>query len=121
MRVLSFPFVIESLLAALYVSQLISALPGHDASVIAVILARGLVGALQFTAGWLLAARRATGLVVARWAIVCAVAWELLAVGFNLAPTSVYPWFRWQVTGAYALYAGVLWLVISRLSTKHSP
>ena len=120
MRVLGVLFIAESFLAALYLSQLISALPGHDASVIAVILARGLVGALQFTAGWLLAARRATGLVVARWAIVCAVTWELLAVGFNLAPTSVYPWFRWQVTGAYALYAAVMWLAVWKLEAGSS-
>ena len=80
-RVLSFLFLAESFLAALYLSQLISALPGHDVSVVVVILARGLVGALQFTAGWLIGARRQTGFVVARWAIVCAALWELLAVG----------------------------------------
>ena len=120
MRVLAVLFIAESFLAALYLSQLISALPGHDASVIAVILARGLVGALQFTAGWLLAARRATGLVVARWAIVGATVWVLLAVGFNLAPTDIYPWFRWQATGAYALYAAVLWLAVWKLEAGSS-
>jgi hypothetical protein len=50
--------------------------------------------------------------VVARWAIVCATVWVLLAVGFNLAPTSVYPWWRWQVTAAYGLYAGVVLLML---------
>jgi hypothetical protein len=119
-RVLSGLLLFESLLAAFYLSQLISALPGHDASVIAVILARGLVGALQFTAGWLLGAQRQTGFVVARWAIVCGAAWELLAVGFNLAPTGIYPWWRWQATGAYALYAGVMWLLIQRLEAGSS-
>jgi hypothetical protein len=115
LRVLGFLLILESFLAALYLSQLISALPGHDASVVALILARGGAGALQFTAGWLLISRRPTGVVVARWAIVCAMAWELLAVGFNLAPTGVYPWWRWQVTGAYALYAGAIWIVLSKL------
>ena len=103
-RVLSFLFVAESVLAAFYLSQLISALPGHDTSVIAVILARGVVGALQFMAGWLLGARRPVGVVVARWAIVGAMTWELLAVGFNLAPTGIYPWWRWQATGIYFIY-----------------
>lgn len=120
MRVLSCLFIAESLFAALYLSQLISALPGHDASVIALILARGVVGALQFTAGWLLGARRQTSFVVARSTIVCAMSWELLAVGFNLAPTSIYPWWRWQVTGAYALYAGVLWITLSKLEAGSS-
>jgi hypothetical protein len=110
--VLSLLFLLESLLAALYLSQLLSALPAYDAPVVAVILARGVVGALQFTAGWLLRTRRPTGVVVARWAIVCATVWVLLAVGFNLAPTSVYPWWRWQVTAAYGLYAGVVLLML---------
>ena len=121
MRVLCVLFVAEAFLAALYLSQLISALPGHDASVIALILARGLVGALQFTAGWLLGARRPVGFVVARWAIVGAMTWELLAVGFNLAPSDIYPWWRWQATGAYALYAGVMWITLDRLSKKLQP
>ena len=115
-RVLSFLFLAESFLAALYLSQLISALPAHDPSVIAVILARGGVGALQFTAGWLLLQRRPTGIVVARWAIVAAAVWVLLAVGFNLAPTSVYPWWRSQATAAYGLYAGALLLAVNRVA-----
>ena len=117
-RVLSGLFLLESLLAALYLSQLISALPGHDPSVIAVILARGGVGALQFTAGWLLLQRRPTGVVVARWAIVGAALWVLLAVGFNLAPTGVYPWWRTQATAGYGLYAGALLLAVNSLAKK---
>jgi hypothetical protein len=109
-------FLAESFLAALYLSQLIADLPGHDAAVVAVILARGVVGALQFTAGWLLRARRATGIVVARWALVCAATWVLLAVGLDLAPTSVYPWWRWQATAAYGLYAAALFLTLNRFS-----
>ena len=117
-RLLSALFVLESLLAALYLSQLISALPGHSASVIAMILARGLVGALQFTAAWLLNARRPTAIVVARWAVASAMVWMLLAVGFNLAPTDVYPWFRWQATAAYVLYLSVLLGLLSRLEKR---
>jgi hypothetical protein len=26
-------------------------------------------------------------------------------VGLNLAPTMVYPWWRWQVTAGYLIYA----------------
>jgi hypothetical protein len=117
-RVLSALFLIESLLAALYLSQLISALPGHDADVIAVILLRGVVGALQFTAGWLLAARRPAGTFVARLAVVSAALWILIAVGFNRAPTDVYEWFRWQATAAYGLYAAALLLALNHLSKR---
>ena len=118
-RLLSALFLFESLLAALYLSQLISALPAHDAGVIVVILLRGVVGALQFTAGWLLAERRPMGVVVARWAVVCAAIWVLVAVGFNRAPTDVYPWWRWQATVGYGLYAGFVLLLVNRLSKRH--
>ena len=116
--VLSALLIIEAFFAGLYVAGLVSALPGHDALVVVVILARGVVGALQFTAGWVLINRRPTGVALARYAFLSSAILTTLAVGFNLAPTSVYPWFRWQVTGAYWVYVlGALWI----LSKKPPP
>jgi hypothetical protein len=116
--VAGYALIIEAFLAGLYVAGLISALPGHDALVVAVILARGVVGALQFTAGWVLVNRRPPGVALARWAFLSSAVLTTLAVGFNLAPTSVYPWWRWQVTAIYWGYAmGALWI----LSRKPSP
>jgi len=108
----------ESLGAALYLSRLISALPGHDALVVVLILLRGVIGALQFTAGWMLAARRPPGVVLAQWAVVSSAVWVLLAVGFNLAPTAIYPWWRSQAASAYGLYAVVMLVILDRLAKK---
>ncbi len=116
--VLSALLIIEAFGAGLYVAGLVSALPGHDPLVIVVILARGVVGALQFTAGWVLVNRRPPGVALARYAFLSSAILTTLAVGFNLAPTSVYPWWRWQVTAIYWVYAmGALWI----LSKKPSP
>ena len=111
-------FFLESLGAVLYLSRLISALPGHDALVVVLILLRGVIGALQFMAGWMLAARRPPGVVLAQWAVVGSAVWVLLAVGFNLAPTDIYPWWRWQAASAYGLYAVVMLVILDRRSKK---
>ncbi len=116
MAILAALLIIESLFAGLYVGRLVPALAGHDLSVVAVILARGGVGALQFAAGWMLANRRPPGPALAGWAWLAAAVWTTLAVGLNLAPTMVYPWWRWQVTAAYCAYAAVGILIVRRLS-----
>jgi hypothetical protein len=69
------------------------------------ILARGLLGALQFAGGWMLANRRPAGVVIARWALLAGAALTVLDVGFRLAPTNIYYWYRWQATAAYCIYA----------------
>ena len=104
----------ESFLAVVYLSQLISALPGHDASVIVLVVFRGFVGALQFAAGWMLLGGRLPGVPLARLAFVTSAVLTTLEVGFNLAPTRVYPWWRWQVTAAYWVYALVALLLLRR-------
>ncbi len=103
-RMLAALLFLESLAGVFYLSGLISALPGHDASVIGLVILRGVVGALQFAGAWMLFARRPPGVPIARAALVGSMVWTLLAVGFNLAPTGVYPWWRWQFTAAYGFY-----------------
>ena len=117
-RFLSALLLFESIVAGVYVARLVPALPGHDFSVIVVILARGVVGALQFAAGWMLAARRLPGVPLARLAFVGSAVLTTMAVGFNLAPTGVYPWWRWQFTGGYWVYALAALLALRRVSTR---
>ena len=78
---------------------------GYDPVAKLLIVARGFVGALQFAGGWTLAARRPAGHVLARAALLVAAVITTLDVGFDLAPMDVYPWWRWQVAGAYWIYA----------------
>ena len=97
--------ILESIFNALYVAGLLRALAIYDAVAILLIFARGMTGALQFTGGWTLMTRRPGAAVLARLALIAAAIVTTLDVGFNLAPTSVYPWWRWQVTIGYWIYA----------------
>jgi hypothetical protein len=69
------------------------------------ILSRGLLGVLQFTAGWLLATGRPQGIALGQAAFAAAAVLTVFDVGMGLAPTEVYAWIRWQVTIAYGFYA----------------
>jgi len=90
---------------ALRVAGLLGQLSAYDFVAITLIVLRGLVGAWQFVSGWLLANRRPQGLVMAPWVLLASAALMVFEVGLNLAPTDIYYWLRWQVTGGYALYA----------------
>ena len=106
--------VAESLARAVRLAALLPALAGYDATAVLLILAGGLVAALQFSSGWMLAARRPPAAVLARWAFLGAAIVITLTVGFGLAPTAVYPWWRWQVTGGYWAYA-----IVAVICTRH--
>jgi hypothetical protein len=104
-RLLAFLLIAESLFGALYVSSLIAYVGNYDGVAVALILARGVLGALQFIGGWLLANRRPAGPVLSRLALVAGAVHVVLSLGFNLAPTDIYYWYRWHVTTAYCAYA----------------
>ena len=109
-RAIAFLLIAESMFGALRLSVLLSQLGIYDALAIALILARGAAGVLQFTGGWLLANHRPAGVVFARWALLAGAILTVFDVGLQLAPTSIYHWYRWHVTVAYGVYAAVaLW------------
>jgi len=116
-RLLAFALIAESLFGGLRVAELISQLGGYDGVAVTLIVLRGLLGALQFMGGWLLASRRPQGLSIAGWAFAGAALITPFDVGMGLAPTSVYPWLRWQVTIAYDVYA-VAALIYLRWQTR---
>jgi hypothetical protein len=104
-RLLASLLIAESMFGALRVAGLVSRLGGYDAVAVILILARGLLCALQFVSGWLLANRRPQGFALAPWAFVAAALLTPLDVGLGLAPTDIYPWLRWRVTLGYDAYA----------------
>ena len=104
-RLIAFALIFEAMFAGLYVANTIDQLGIYDAVAITLIVARGVLGALQFAGGWLLANRRPQGFVLAQWGLVGGAIVTILGVGFDLAPTSIYHWLRWQATGAYVIYA----------------
>ena len=113
--ILALALIVESIFNALYVAGLLRALSIYDAVAIALIFARGMTGALLCAGGWTLMTRRPAGAAIARLALIVAAVLTTLDVGFNLAPTSVYPWWRWQVTAGYWVYAMVgIWILRPR-------
>ena len=104
-RLLASLLIAESLFSGVRVAGLLPRLSGYDEVAVALILARGGLGALQFMGGWVLAIRRPQGVVIAQWAFVGGAILTPFDVGLGLAPTSVYPWLGWEVTAAYVLYA----------------
>jgi len=90
---------------ALRLSSVLPQISFYDPVAIVLIIARGLLGALQFTGGWLLANHRPAGPTIARWALLGGAAITVLDVGFRLAPSGIYSWYRWQVTATYVAYA----------------
>ena len=114
-RVIAFCLIAEAMFGALRLSVLLSQLGIYDALAIALILARAALGVLQFTGGWLLANHRPAGAMFARWALFAGAVLTVFDVGLQLAPTSIYHWYRWHVTVAYAFYAAVaLWCLTVR-------
>ena len=104
-RLIAFLLIAEAMFGALRVAGLLPQLSTYDFVAITLIVLRGLLGAWQFVSGWLLANRRPQGLAMAPWALVASATLTVFEVGLNLAPTDIYYWLRWQVTGGYALYA----------------
>ena len=104
-RLIAFLLIAESLVGALNFTQLISQIGIYTPLTIALILLRAMVNALLFVGGWTLANRRPQGPTLARYALVASGVLTVFDVGLNLAPTMVYPWWRWQVTGGYFIYA----------------
>ena len=108
---------------ALRLSVLLSQLGIYDALAIALILARGALGVLQFTGGWLMANHRPAGPLFARWALFAGAVLTVFDVGLQLAPTSIYHWYRWHVTAGYGIYAvAAIWcLTLQQAGTASDP
>jgi uncharacterized membrane protein len=104
-RVIAFLLLAESLVGALNFTQLLSQIGIYTPLTIALILLRAVVNAFLFVGGWTLANHRPQGPALARYALIASAVLTVFDVGLNLAPTMVYPWWRWEITGAYSIYA----------------
>jgi hypothetical protein len=105
-RLIAFLLIAESLFGALNFTQLIAQIGIYSPLTIVLILVRAIANACLFVGGWTLANRRPQGSALARYALLASAVVTVFDVGLNLAPTGVYPWWRWQVTGGYFIYAG---------------
>ena len=104
-RLIAFLLIGEALFGTLNFTQLISQIGIYAPLTIALILLRAVVNECLFVGGWTLANRRPQGPALARYALIASAVLTVFDVGLNLAPTMVYPWWRWEITGAYSIYA----------------
>jgi len=112
MRILSLLLIAEGVWTLVWLTQLLSSLGWRDKSSVAVILMRGIVGAMQLSTGWGLASRRPSAVSLARWVLLCSAGLLTIEIGGRLTPTDLDPTYRWPVVIAYWLYASaVVWLL----------
>jgi hypothetical protein len=103
---------IEGLGSGVWVAGLLPSLPGRNAIAVVLVLARGLVGAMQFAGGWMLLTRRLPASSFAQAAFIASAVLATLESGFRLAPTNLEPTYRWIWVGVYCVYAlGMAWYV----------
>jgi hypothetical protein len=121
MRILGLLLIAEGVWTLVWLTQLLSSLGWRDKSSVAVILARGVVGAVQLTTGWGLASRRPPALALARWVLAASAVLLTIEVGWRLTPTDLDPTYRWPFVVAYWIYALVAILFVRRalLSLQH--
>ena len=113
-RAVAFLLIAESLLTAARIASILSVIAVYDGVALLLIVLRALLAPLQFAGGWFVASRRPQGAPLARAALVLGALLTVFDVGMGLAPSPVYPWWRWQATLAYAIYASIGVIVMRR-------
>lgn len=115
-RVIAFSLIAESLLTAARLTSLLPTLAAYDGAALVLILLRAVLVPLQFAGGWFLAKRQPQGAPLAKAALATGAVLTIFDIGLGLAPSPVYPWWRWQATVLYAIYAGVALLRLRRVT-----
>lgn len=112
LRVLALLLTAEGVWTLVWLTQLLSSLGWRDKSSVALILARGVVGAVQLSTGWGLASRRPSALALARWVLLVSAVLFTVETGWQVTPTDLDPTFRWPLVGMYWVYAlGAVWVL----------
>ncbi len=104
-RLLASLLIAESLFSGVRVAGLLPRLAGYDEVAVALILARGLLGALQFMGGWVLALRRPQGFATRAMGVRRRRAAHAPRRRPGPRADECLPWLRWQVTAGYVVYA----------------
>jgi len=120
-RVLAFLLIAEGVSTLFWIVMLVPSLGWRDRSSVAVIIARGVIGALQLVGGWGLAIRSASAPVLARWALGLSAALLVLEVGLRMSPSNLDPTFRWPLVSAYAVYALAAIVILRPAPDEASP
>ena len=109
-RLLGFLLVAEGVTTLFWFVRLLPTLGWRDRSSVALILVRGLVGALQLSSGWGLTSGRPSARPLARFALLASAGLMTLEIGARMVPTDLDPTYRWPLVWAYWVYAlGAIW------------
>jgi hypothetical protein len=120
-RLLAFLLIAEGVSTLFWLVMLLPSLGWRDRSSVAVIVVRGVVGALQLVSGWGLASRNVSAPALACWALGLSAALLPLEIGFHLSPSNLDPTYRWPLVWAYAVYALVAIFVLRPKSSDSGP
>ena len=104
-RIFALLLMLEGLSSALRFASRLSVLMVYPPLTIAFIAARFLVAVQQFSAGWMVMGGRPPGPLVARWALAESAVLVTFELGLGLAPTNLFPLYRWWAVGLYWAYA----------------
>jgi hypothetical protein len=96
---------VEGASTALWLTSRLSMLAAYGGLTLALMLARGLMGALQLTTGSLLWRRAPAGEAIAPAIFLTSAVLYALELGLRLRPSSVYPGARWILVVGYGIYA----------------
>jgi hypothetical protein len=107
---LPFLMMLEGISTAFRFARFVDILVIYPPLVVALLIARAGVGALLFASGWMLRQRRLAAPSLGQWSLIVSAALATLEVGFSLAPTSIFPSYRWPAVALYWAYAlGACW------------
>jgi hypothetical protein len=96
---------LEGLSSALRAVIRLPALMVYPPLTISFLAARFIVAVQQFGAGWMVIGGRPPGPSFARVALAQSAVLVTFELGFGLAPTSLFPAYRWWAVGVYWIYA----------------
>ena len=105
MMLLALLLILEVVWTLPRLAAIVYTIAAYDAIAIALIAVRAFVSAMQVSAAMLLMRRRPQGAPIARAALIASAVLLTFEAGLNLAPSGVYPFWRWQIVTAYWLYA----------------
>jgi hypothetical protein len=103
--VIALLLIVEGLSSGLRTVQRLPVLIHYPGLTPGVVLLRAAVAVAQFTGGWTLLAGRPFGPTAATWVYVASAVLVTLEIGIGLAPTSLFPAYRWPAVALYWLYA----------------
>ena len=105
MILLALLLIVEGVSTGLWIAKLVPRLSTYDTLAIALMVVRGLVGAMQLAGGVFLMGRRPAAVTLSQWALIASATLTTFEIGERIAPTSLVPGLRWPLVGAYWVYA----------------